>query len=336
MIPETMLGVHFLGEGAVSVGEMPVPEPHDQMVLVRVQAAAICGTDRELLEGEGQSLVPGHENAGEVVAVDKAARLKPGDRVAINCHITCKHCQHCVRGDLYFCPELQVVGFDIDGGFAEYVLVPEASCMVLPDDISFEAGSLMMDVLGTAYRGVSRAHPRPHDKVAVWGAGPIGLEAAISAMWLGCEVAVLDMNAYRLKMAQDLGVGLVLNPGEDDVTQALMDWTGGDGLDIAYQCTGSERAALQALGVLKPRGTLGVIGVSHHLAINPWEHLICQELTIYGSRNFRLPQFDEMVAMIRHGAPVDSVVTHRFPIAEAEAAFSLFKSAECGKIVFTG
>jgi propanol-preferring alcohol dehydrogenase len=89
------------------------------------------------------------------------------------------------------------------------------------------------------------------------------------------------------------------------------------------------------LPVIKKRGKLGIIGVSEHLAVNPWDDLIRQELTIYGSRSFILPEFDEMVALVRRGLPVERVVTHRFPLTEADAAFALFRSAECGKIVFT-
>lgn len=330
-----MLAVHFLGQDRISLDEVPRPEPRDQDVVVRIRSAAICGTDRENLEGPGQKTVPGHESAGEVVAVDKPTWVRIGDRVGINCHITCGACRHCVQGDLYFCDDLGIVGFDIDGGFAEYVLVPEACCMILPDDISFEVGSLLVDMLGTAYRGVKQAGLLPGDQVAIWGAGPIGLSALLVASRLNAHVAILDFNEYRLNMARDLGADLVLNPARDDVREALLDWTHGHGIDVAYECVGSEKAAQQALPVIKKRGKLGIIGVSEHLALNPWDDLIRQELTIYGSRSFVLPEFNEMIASVRRGLPVERIVTHRFPLAEADAAFALFRAEECGKIVFT-
>jgi propanol-preferring alcohol dehydrogenase len=328
-----MLAVHFLGHRKISLDELPVPEPEGQDVLVKIKAAAICGTDRENLEGEGQPKVPGHESAGEIVAVDKASHLKVGDRVAINCHITCGGCEHCIRGDLYFCDALSIVGFDIDGGFAEYALIPEACCMKLPDDISFEVGSLLVDMLGTAYRGVKRADLFPRDKVAVWGSGPVGLSALIVASWLGAEVAVVDFNAHRLSMAKSLGASLVLNPASDDVTAALMDWTHGYGVDVAFECVGSEQAARQAMPLIRRRGKLAYIGVAEHFSTNPWEDLIQRELTIYGSRCFVVPEFDQMVAMVRKGLPVEKIVTHDFALTEAEAAFDIFLSAQCGKII---
>jgi propanol-preferring alcohol dehydrogenase len=271
-----------------------------------------------------------------VVAVDKSTWVRVGDRVAINCHITCGGCRHCVQGDLYFCKDLKIVGFDRDGGFAEFVLVPEACCMLLPDDISFEMGSLLVDMLGTAYRGVKRAGLLPGDCVTIWGAGPVGLSALLVATWLNARAAVVDFNDHRLSMASDLGADLVLNPARDEVRAALLDWTVGQGVDVAFECVGNEKAAQQALSVIKKRGKLAIIGVSHHLAVNPWEDLICRELTIYGSRCFTAPEFDDMIALIRRGLPLERVITHRFPLAEAEAAFALFSSAECGKIVFAG
>ena len=329
-----MLTVHFLGQSRISLEEMPTPEPRGRDVVIRVKSAAICGTDRESLEGPGQATVPGHENAGEVVAVDKPARLKVGDRVAINCHVTCGSCVHCLRGDLYFCEELEAIGFEWDGGFAEYLLVPEACCHPLPDEVSFEAGSLLVDMLGTPFRAVKRAHLLPGDQVAIWGAGPIGLGALMVAKWFGAHVAVIDLSEYRLKMATGLGADLVLNPQGDDVQGATMEWTQGQGIDAAFDCVGSQVVAEQGLASLRKRGTLVVVGVSRELVLNPWEHLICRELTVFGTRNFNTSEFDEMVALVQRGLPVEKAITHRFPLAEAEAAFELFRSGECGKILF--
>jgi propanol-preferring alcohol dehydrogenase len=331
-----MLAVHFVGQGRVTVDVVPTPEPQGREVLVRVRSAAICGTDRENFEAGGQATIPGHETAGEVVAVDAPARVRVGDRIAINCHVTCGQCEHCLRGDLYFCDELQVIGFDRDGGYAEYVLVPEACCTPLPGDVSFETGSLLVDMLGTSFRAVKRAHLLPGDKVAVWGAGPIGLGALMVAKRLGARVASLDLNDYRLEMATSLGAELALNPGREDEAKALKDWTSGRGLEVAFDCVGSETVAQAALAAVKVRGTFAIVGVSHKLTLNPWEDFICRELTVYGTRSYNTAEFDEMVALVRRGLLVDQVVTHRFPLAEAEDAFALFRSGQCGKILLTG
>jgi len=330
-----MLGIHFLGEGKISLDEVEKPKASGRDVIVKVTASGICGTDRHPLLEDGQKTIPGHEIAGEIVEVDKPSWARVGDRVAINCHITCRACEHCLRGDLYFCDQLEVPGYEWNGGFAEYLLIPEDNCMPLPDDITTENGALIVDVLGTAYRGVKRANLLPGDQIAVWGAGPIGFEAAAVATFLGVRVAVVDMNKYRLEMTKKYhNPELVLDPGDPETEAKIMDWTNGRGLDVAFECVGNEKAAHQALRVIKKRGTLAIIGVSHSLCIDPWD-MIQRELSIYASRNFNTHEFNEMVALIRNGLWADKVVTHKFPIKEAEKAFEVFLSGECGKIIFT-
>ena len=330
-----MLGIHFLGEGKISLDEVEKPKASGRDVIVKVTASGICGTDRHPLLEEGQKTIPGHEIAGEIVEVDKPSWARVGDRVAINCHITCRACEHCLRGDLYFCDQLEVPGYEWNGGFAEYLLIPEDNCMPLPDDITTETGALIVDVLGTAYRGVKRANLLPGDQIAVWGAGPIGFEAAAVATFLGARVAVVDMNKYRLEMAKKYhNPELVLDPTDSETEAKIMDWTNGRGVDVAFECAGNEKAAHQALRVIKKRGVLAIIGVSHSLCIDPWD-MIQRELSIYASRNFNTHEFNEMVALIRNGLWADKVVTHRFSLKEADKAFEVFLSGECEKIIFT-
>jgi len=329
-----MRALYFRGNGKIELKDVPTPEPMDDWVLVKVKSASICGTDRENLEGPGQGPIPGHENAGEIVAVDKPAHAKVGDRVAINCHVTCGRCEHCLKGDLYFCPELKAIGFDHDGGYAEYLLAPEACCTPIPDDISFEAGSLMVDMLGTPLRAVKRAKLLPGMAVGIWGAGPVGLAAMMVAQRFGARVVVCDLSEYRLEMARKFGADLAANPAQKDFSETLTKWTGGRGLDVAFDCVGHEKVALQALELLKQRGTLVVVGVSHSLSLNPWEHLICRELTLFGTRNFNATEFGGMIGLIRSGLPVEQVVTHRFPLEQAETAFDVFRKGECGKVLF--
>jgi threonine dehydrogenase-like Zn-dependent dehydrogenase len=102
---------------------------------------------------------------------------------------------------------------------------------------------------------------------------------------------------------------------------------------VAFDCVGSQVVAGQGLAALRERGTLVVVGVSHELTLNPWQDLICRELTVLGTRNFNTTEFDEMVALVQRGLPVEQAVTHRFPLSEAEGAFDLFRSGNCGKVL---
>jgi threonine dehydrogenase-like Zn-dependent dehydrogenase len=153
------------------------------------------------------------------------------------------------------------------------------------------------------------------------------------AQRFGVQAAVIDLSEYRLEMAKQFGPALVLNPGKDPVDEVLKGWTNDRGIDAGFDCVGSEKVCLQALSVIKKRGKLVIVGVSHRLTLNPWEHFICRELTVLGTRNFNTREFDEMVGLIRTGLPLMDVVTHQFSLADAEAAFSLFRMGECGKIL---
>lgn len=334
-----MLGLRFTGQRGLYLGEFPKPEPESadwdspSEVVLRVKASAICGTDREAWEGEGQKVIAGHEVAGQVVAVDKRSWIKVGDRVAVNCHITCGHCEHCMNGDLYFCPELTVIGFDRHGGNAEYLLIPESSCMPLPDNLSYEAGALIVDMLGTSYRAVKRLGPLPGDTVGIFGSGPIGLAALLVTKLYGAKVISIDLNEYRLKMAKRLGADHVINPREADVLEATRELTNGRGMDGALECAGSKVTTQQALDGVKLRGKVALVGVSHKVTVNPWEQFIQREVTMFGSRSFNVREYNEMVALVRRGLPIEEIITHRFPLQEAEKAFEVFGSGQCGKVI---
>lgn len=330
-----MKSIQFLGNGVISIEEVSNPAPEGNNVVVRIKASGICGTDRYALLEDGQDTIPGHEIAGEIVEIDKPSWARVGDRVAINCHISCRRCEHCLRGDFFFCDQLQVPGFDWDGGFAEYLLIPEDNCHPLPDDISFETGALIVDVFGTAFRGVKRAGILPGNQIAVWGAGPIGLEVLALAEYFGARVAILDTNEYRLKMAEAIyHPELILDSKKGHIEEQINEWTNGRGLDVAFECAGKEKASQQALRTIKKRGLLSIIGVSHSLNIDPWD-LIQKELMISASRNFNTHEFNEMVAVVRSGFTADNVITHRFEVNDARKAIDVFLSGECGKVIFT-
>lgn len=143
-------------------------------------------------------------------------------------------------GELYFCESMRVIGFDRDGGFDEFVLVPKSSCMPLPEGISYEQAVFMVDMLGTPFRAFSRAGIEPGECVAVWGAGPIRIGLLMTAQSRRALVAMVDTNANRRDMARGFGSDLVLDPDRDDVPGALGMWTGGWGVRVGFDCVASE------------------------------------------------------------------------------------------------
>src|SRR3954452_10066237 len=179
-----MKAVLFPGDREVAVVERPTPQPGPGQALVRVRASAICRSDMSLYYGKpivggeatatGQ-IVPGHEPAGEVVAVgDGVTAIRPGDRVAIYLGIGDGTCEYCRSGYLFLCPNWKCVGFDVDGGDADYIVVPAGNCLPLPDEISFEAGVLMSQMVGAHFSFRCRLDVSGVDMLGVVGIGPMG------------------------------------------------------------------------------------------------------------------------------------------------------------------
>lgn len=331
-----MKAIKFKGGNRVEVIEVARPKPYGDWILVRMTASGICGTDLELLlpSESAITITAGHEVAGRVEEAPRSAVFRPGDRVMVNCHVTCGHCDHCKNGDLVFCPELKAIGFDYDGGNAEFLLVPEASLRHLPGDISDEEGVLIGDALGTPYHAVKKAEIRPGQFVGVFGVGPLGQMAVLSAATFGARVVAVDLNESRLEAAKKFGAEFTLNPRAGETGKSLSLITGGRGLESAIECSGVEKAIILAMDLLRPRGRLVQVGVCPRVTLDTFQHLINKELEIFGSRNSSMGELGELTDFVRSHPLVREVVTHRFGLDQAEEAFKTARAGVGLKIMF--
>jgi propanol-preferring alcohol dehydrogenase len=133
-----------------------------------------------------------------------------------------------------------------------------------------------------------------------------------------------------------LGADTIINPEEDNVSDRLKEWTGGRGVEAAFECTGSEIASRSALENITQRGALVLVGVGRSLTINPWEDMIKRECTLIGTRSFRTEDFTRMSKLVTCGLPIEKIITHRYRLEDAKEAFSVFSSGDCGKVIFVG
>lgn len=315
--------------------ERPVPEVGEGCALVKVMAAGICGTDIELLyKAPKQSdIIPGHEVAGVVEKTNGCGDFKPGDRVFLNCHITCHACEHCLAGDYIFCKQLKCIGFEDDGGDAEYIAVSEKMLRHLPDDLTFEQGVLLTDALGTPFHAAKKADIQPGEFVGVSGAGPLGIMCILSAAHFGGTVVAIDIVEERLEAAKQFGAAYAVN-ARGDVAAEIARITGGRGLDKVIDCSGSAIAIKTDFAVLKTRGLLVQVGVCTSITLDMYESVIAKELEIKGSRNFHDTEVPEMMELIRHTPNINDVISHRFGFDDAEEGFRLAHERKGIKIVF--
>jgi threonine dehydrogenase-like Zn-dependent dehydrogenase len=333
-----MRRVRLSGNSQATVEEVDIPRPQGDQVVVRVRASALCGSDLHGLyrPEKGSPFTPGHEIAGEVVAVDRAARVRVGDRVSLHAPVGCGECSFCRRGAMIMCSAGSTLGFSRDGGDAEYVLAPERVCLPLPEGLSFEVATLIGDGVGTPYRGLMKAGGIRADQVlGIFGLGPVGLGAAMLGVRFGARVIGVDVNAGRLALAQELGVDLLIDASSADVVASVDELTRGVGLDVAMECAGSDVTLRYALDTCRHFGHIALVGEHREglATIDPSRHFLGRELTMTGTRYYHLSDYEEILALIEDGLCPERMVTHRFPLSDAPTAFALFDAGRTAKTI---
>jgi threonine dehydrogenase-like Zn-dependent dehydrogenase len=340
-----MKAVLLPGGNTAEIVERPVPEPGISEVLIKVRASAICASDLSLYAGTALvgganagkgNIIPGHEAAGDIVSVgDAVTSVKPGDRVAVHLSIGCMHCEYCRAGYIEQCAEWLCVGFDVDGGDAEYIVVPEANCLILPDEISYEGGSVMVDNYGTQFHTQKRLGISGTDVTAVIGLGPMGSAAVVVAKARGSVVIAVDMVPHRLELAKKLGADHVVDVSEGNALEQIRALTGGRGADVCIDCSGNPAGQNLALDAAAKLGKVAFVGESSSATINPSDQFLRKELEVIGGWVFPIYEWDEMVRfLVQHKITPEQTVSHRFGLDDAAKAFDMVSKRQADKVMF--
>ena len=324
--------VTFAGESRVSVQDVPAPDLEPGEVLVKVGASAICGSEMKRYRSpDALAGNPGHEMVGEVVD-SRGSAPRVGERVAVNIITGCGECATCRAGDRRFCAEQGYVF----NGHAEYVAVPAVNCLPLPDDVPFDDGVLIGgDTLGVAYHAISKICLRPRDTVAVVGCGPVGLGFLRLLSFYGVRTLAAEVSPYRRELALRVGAERAIDPSADGGADALREIAGGRGVDIGIDASGTDAGVNLALDATRDEGTFIFAGAGHKATINPWSQFLEKELTAYGVWYFVDRDYQGLLELYRQGLTVSELITHRFSLDDAPAAYDLFAKGQTGKVVFT-
>lgn len=331
------------GGGDLRYESVPDPAPGAGEAVVRVHACSICGSDLHAFHGKHPRLVfpriLGHEFAGEIVALGKGMeKFHVGERVCCDIDFACGQCGPCLEGRGNICEALRTMGFDRDGAYAEYALVPHFNLYPLPENVGYDQASAVQ-VLGISYHAVAdRVRPQPGERVAVIGAGPIGLGAALIAQAAGAEVTITDVLDYRLAKARELGIPRAINARDADMRTRALELTGGRGFDKVVECVGGlqERTMSDAVAMVKRGGQITVVGTfPENRATIPIAYIKDREIDLNFSRgNFRA--FAPCLELVGSGR-IDPAryISHRFPLTRAVDALELLgvRDVEAHKIV---
>lgn len=324
--------VRFAGKGAVEIDDAPEPVPGSGEVLIETAVSALCGSEMHSFRGAG---LPhgneGHEAAGIVIKLGEGvSNLRVGQRVGVSAISGCGRCTYCASGQYTFCRAWKYYR----NMHAERFLAAANACHLLPDEIPWEPGVLLSgDGLGVPYHTSTKIALPEIKTVAVFGVGPVGLGNVLVQAHLGRCVIAVDVFPARLSLAQRLGATHVVNAKETEPVEQVYKMTGGTGADACIEAAGRPETVLACFAALRTAGTLIFNGEQGAVPISPSEHFIRREITAIGSWYYHFSEFNSMLGLYRNGLRVQELISDRFSLTEAPAAYQKFSSGQSGKVI---
>jgi (R,R)-butanediol dehydrogenase/meso-butanediol dehydrogenase/diacetyl reductase len=302
----------YQGNRTITTGNAPVPTPGADEALLRIRRVGICGSDLHIFQGHLDHRVPrgntiGHEVLAEVVTAP-AGEFAAGDRVVVNPVVSCGQCRACRMGASYLCYRLKVLGVDMPGGMQEYWAVATHRLLKVPGGLKDDDAALI-EPLAVATHDVGRAEVKAGDAVVVFGGGPIGTLIALVCRHRGARVKVAEINPHRLEMLRALGLE-TLAPG-DDIVKTVLEWTGGNGADVAFEVSGSPDPVRIITEVVRVWGLVSIIAIhSEPVSINLYP-VFARELRLHGSRLYTRAAWEEAIRLLASGSIVVAPLVSR-------------------------
>ena len=334
----------------ISIREVDDPRPGPKDVLIKVLRAAICGTDLHIWKWNSWAesrirnlpLVIGHEFTGIVEEVGEDVEgVAVGDLVSGETHVVDGTCYQCRTGKMHICRNMEIVGVDRDGAFAEYIVIPAFNAWVNDKDLDPDIAAVL-EPLGNAVNAVfpSDDVDDPAGKYAlVLGCGPIGLMSIAVLREAGVEkIFAVEISGYRMRYAEKMGADMVLNPLEEDVVSIVMSETNGRGADIVLEMSGAPPALETGFRALTPGGRISLLGLPDKpVSIDVNNAIIFKGAVVYGITGRRMfqtwYQVRGLLNIPRFRDKIRMLITHKMDMADIEEGFHLLESKEAVKIV---
>jgi threonine dehydrogenase-like Zn-dependent dehydrogenase len=336
-----------LGNINCEIGEIPVPKAGE--VLVKVHAVGICGSDIERVLKTGSWHYPttlGHEFSGEIVEIgEEIEKFKVGDRIVANPMLSCGECEYCTSGMPNMCENYKYIGSSVNGAFAEYVPVREKNLFHLPDNVDYITGATI-DPITIALHGVRQAKLEAGTDAVVFGCGPVGLFVIEWLKALGAEkVIAVDVVKEKLDIALKLGATIAINSLEVDPVEKLNEFTGGNGMALAFNITSTPITIDQAIKSLGKHGQLVCIGTPHSnvtISMEGFERILRREIKVMGSWCYTFPahpnnEWQTAIDFVEEGKIIsEPIISHKLKLEQVSDAFKMIKEKKeyFNKIIF--
>lgn len=341
-----MKGLIFLGGRQIELADVADPTPDLGEVVVQIKASGMCGSDLHPYRAAYDPSIPvdkrvigGHEPCGIVAAVgagvpEHVARI--GDRVMVHHYFGCTTCRHCRTGWPQLCLPATRITYSATahGAHAPYMKVAAATLLPLHESLSFEAGAAISCGTGTAWGALERLQPSGDETIAVFGQGPVGLSATLLASARGCRVIAVDLDEDRLNLAKTFGADVTLNARSVNVPEALRDLTGGRGVEMVVETSGSSEAAQAGLNGTAVWGKVCLVGIGGKISVET-KAFLDRQITVMTSYTMSTVGQQECAEFIvSRNLNVDRLFTHRWHLSEAEEAYRVLDAQSSGKGVF--
>lgn len=345
-----MKAIVYHNIGDVRLEDINIPEINENEALLRVKAAALCGTDlrveasghRSILEG--QTRILGHEVSGIIEKVgSKVSSLKEGMRVAVAPVSGCGVCRQCITGNEIFCKNDLVLGLSINGGMSEYMVLPEphikgGNVFVLPEDMGFDVAAVA-EPLATVFTGLAACNIKPADIVLIVGAGPVGLMHMQMAKIFGAsKVIVSEVIQSRRTLAKEFGADCIVNPIQEDLKEIVLKNSFGRGADAVIIAAASSEAQSQSIDVAAIGGSINFFGTlpkgKEKVVINS-NQIHYKNLKIVGTTGSTVVNYCRtMELLISKKIDLSKFISERFKFEEYKKAFEFAKSTNSLKVIF--
>jgi len=333
-----MKAAMFYGPKEVKIIDMDISEVGNEDVLIKVKVCGVCGTDKLIFDGKYYASFPlilGHEYAGEVVKIGKEVyEIEVGDKVAVDPNIFCQKCFYCKHGEGNLCKNFNALGVTLNGGFAEYSVVPVSNVYKIDNKVDFFEAA-MVEPLACCIRGFERGNVEFGDTVVIFGNGPIGnLILQLSKISGVSNVIVIEPLEDRRKLALDLGADYVFDSKTDYVEKEIKKIEK-EGADVVFECSGNQSAQEKSIYLARRGGKIIYFGCSPEQQINSISPFIINEneLTIKGSFNNPYTTIKAVKLISRGIIKSKHLITHKLSLSEIQNAFKIFGSEGVIKIL---
>ena len=317
-----MKALCYLGPNQLAVKEQGIPEIGPGEVLIKVAYCGICGTDMLAYHGgmskrTKPSVILGHEFSGIIHAVAPGSRFQIGDRVTVEPITSCGECDSCRKGDYNLCTvAFNLIGIDSDGGFAEYIKVPEAKVYQLREGITMRHGALV-EPLAVCVHALEKGNVEAGKTVLIVGGGPIGLITALVARLKGAHAVISEINPFRIEKAASLGFE-VINPSAEEFLARVNEWTEGRGADVSIEATGTHNGVVSCIEATRTKGTVVIAGLPKRKMDFDFYRIIAKELQLVGTRVYTRKDYDQAIELLQSGKlDLSSLISKVIPLEEA-------------------